>query len=204
MSKTLIFVGAAVLIALPGLAESDKSWSIAVGVANVDPKSDNGALDDGTELRVDDNFQPTITAEYLFNDNIGLELLAATPFNHDISIPGVGGIGDTKHLPPTLTLQYHFGSADSRFRPFIGAGVNYTIFFDEDTSGPLAGADLNIENSFGLSARAGVTIELTDNYDLRADVRWIDISPDVELNGASVGSVDIDPLVYGVSIVRTF
>ena len=88
--------------------------------------------------------------------------------------------------------------------PFIGAGVNYTLFFDQQTSGPLAGAELDLGNSWGLAAHAGVDFRLADNRAIRLDVRWMDIDTDVSVNGADVGTVKIDPLVYGVAYVWNF
>jgi len=91
-----------------GIAQANPAgtWTLAVGAANVDPQSDNGALDDGTQLNVDDNVQFTVAGEYFVRDNLGIEVLAATPFNHTVSIPGIGEVAETDQLPPTVTLQY--------------------------------------------------------------------------------------------------
>jgi len=194
---------AALMLASPAFAQQAGDWTFGVGVHNVSPKSDNGSLAGGAlNADVGDNWRPTITAEYFLTPNWGLEILASLPFEHDIDLNGTRA-GSTKHLPPTVSLQYHFTGSE-KVRPFIGAGVNYTIFFDEETTGPLSGADLDLDNSFGLAAHAGVDFTVGTNKWLRLDARWIDIDTDVEVNGAGVGTVNIDPMVYGAAFVWSF
>lgn len=146
--------------------------------------------------------RPTITAEYFLRDNLGLEVLASFPFQHDLNIVGLGRVGSTKHLPPTVSLQYHFGQGT--VKPFIGGGVNYTRFFSTDTSGALAGSDVELDHSFGLAAHAGIDFEVSQNGSIRIDARWIDIDTDVKLDGADIGTVNIDPLIYGAAYVFKF
>lgn len=191
-------------IALPAVAQSQGDWTLGVGAHQVNPKSGNGSLAGGTlPTDVGTDARPTITVEYFVRDNLGVELLASLPFDHDISIDGLGRIGSTKHLPPTLSLQYHFNGA-GKVSPFMGLGVNYTIFFSEDTTGALAGSDLHLKNSFGLAAHAGIDFKIGQRGAIRVDARWIDIDADVELDGAGLGTVNIDPLVYGAAYVMKF
>lgn len=160
----------------------------------------NGAL----AVDVDNDVQPTITAEYFIADNLGIELLAATPFKHNIALTTADGAevpAQTKHLPPTLSLQYHFANS-SKVTPFVGVGLNYTTFFQEKIA--IDGADLEIEDSFGIAGHVGMDVALTDNDALRADARYISLKPDVKLNGDKIGSVKINPWVFGVSYVHTF
>ncbi len=190
-------------LAAPAFAQQAGEWTIGVGAHQVNPKSDNGRLVGGTvPIEVDSNVRPTITAEYFVRDNLGIEVLAAWPFEHDINVPGVGRVGSTKHLPPTVSLQYHFGQGT--VKPFIGAGVNYTRFFSTETTGILAGTDLELDDSIGLAAHVGIDFEVGEKGSIRVDARWIDIDTDVELNGVDVGTVEIDPLVYGVAYVFKF
>jgi outer membrane protein len=194
---------AALFTATPALAQEAGDWTFGLGVHVVDPKSDNGSLAGGAfEVDVGDSWRPTITAEYFFRDNWGVEVLAAWPFKHDIDLNGVKA-GSTEHLPPTVSLQYHF-TGNETVKPFIGAGVNYTIFFSQDTTGPLAGADLDLDNSWGLAAHAGLDFAVGTNKWLRVDARWIDIDTDVKVNGGDVGTVNIDPMVYGAAFVWQF
>jgi outer membrane protein len=190
--------------ASPALAQSRGDWTLGFGIHAVDPKSDNGSLVGGTlPVEVDGNVRPTITFEYFLRDGLGLEVLAAWPFQHDIAIDGLGDVGSTRHLPPTVSLQYHFNNG-GQVRPFIGAGINYTSFFSEDTSGALAGSNLKLDDSWGLAAHAGIDFDVTERSAIRVDARWIDIDTDAHLDGADIGTVNIDPLVYGVAYVIRF
>ena len=90
---------------------------------------------------------------------------------------GAGNIAEVDHLPPTLSLQYHF-NPDGRFRPYIGAGLNYTTFSNEDTKGALAGSDLELDDSWGAAGQIGADVGLNDNWFLNLAVRYIDIDSD--------------------------
>ena len=194
---------AALFTATPALAQQAGDWTFGLGAHVVSPKSDNGSLAGGAfDADVGNNWRPTFTGEYFFRDNWGIEVLASLPFQHDIELNGVKA-GSTKHLPPTVSLQYHFAGSE-KVKPFIGAGVNYTLFFSQDTTGPLAGADLDLDNSFGLALHGGLDFAVGTNKFVRLDARWIDIDTDVKVNGASVGTVNIDPMVYGAAFVWKF
>ncbi|MCC3254207.1 OmpW family outer membrane protein [Xanthomonas campestris pv. campestris] len=203
--STLLFAAlAAASVSAPALAQSKGDWLLGVGAHQVAPKSDNGSLAGGTlDVDVGTDIRPTITAEYFIADNWGIELLAALPFEHDINIRGLGRVGSTKHLPPVVSLQYHFNS-QGKVSPFVGAGINYTRFFSTETSGALAGNDLDLDASWGLAAHAGLDVKISDRGALRMDMRWIDIDSDASLNGNRIGTVNIDPLVYGVAYVHRF
>ncbi|WMJ70329.1 OmpW family outer membrane protein [Stenotrophomonas sp. 24(2023)] len=209
MRKTspLILAGLAAALSLaaaPAMAQSKGDWTVSAGVHQVAPKSNNGTLANGTlKVDIDKDIKPTITGEYFIADNLGIEVLAALPFKHDINIAGLGRVGSTKHLPPVVSLQYHFNSK-GKVSPFIGAGVNYTTFFSEKTDGALAGSKLQLKDSWGLAAHAGVDFKVSDKGALRVDLRWIDIDSTVKLDGQKLGKVNIDPLAYGVSYVFAF
>lgn len=190
--------------ALPAAAQSAGDWTLGLGVHNVDPKSDNGVLANGTlPLEIDGNARPSLTVEYFIKDNLGIEVLAAWPFQHDISVKGVGRVGSTKHLPPTVSLQYHFNDAGV-VSPVLGLGLNYTTFFSEDTRGALEGADLELRDSWGLAAHAGLDFRISEKAAIRVDVRWIDIDTQVRVDGVRLGTANIDPLVYGAAYVMKF
>ena len=194
---------AALFTATPALAQQAGDWTFGLGAHVVSPKSGNGSLAGGAlDVDVGDNWRPTFTGEYFFRDNWGVEVLASLPFQHDIELNGVKA-GSTKHLPPTVSLQYHFAGSE-KVKPFIGAGVNYTLFFSQGSTGPLAGADLDLDNSWGLALHGGLDFAVGTNKFLRLDARWIDIDTDVKVNGASVGTVNIDPMVYGAAFVWKF
>ncbi|RMH91003.1 OmpW family protein [Lysobacter pythonis] len=205
-----IAAAAALFVAAPAMAQSKGDFTLGVGLHQVAPKSNNGLLADGAyKIQVKSALRPTITAEYFIVDNLGIELIAALPFKHDINATttadsmNIGKIGSTSQLPPTLSLQYHFGAPEATIKPFIGAGVNYTWFYGEKTKGGLAGTELKLGNSWGLGLHAGVDFKV-GNGAIRVDVRKIDIDSKVKLNKASIGTVNIDPLVYGASYVFKF
>ncbi|WP_374606837.1 OmpW family protein [Thermomonas sp.] len=196
------------LAATPALAQSAGSWTVGIGAHNVAPKSDNGTLTatplGNLTMDVGSNVRPTITGEYFLQDNLGIEVLAALPFQHDISVAGVGKVGSTKHLPPTVSLQYHFGQG--KVKPFVGLGVNYTRFFSTKAEGAIAGANLDLSDSWGLAAHVGVDFKVGEKGAIRLDYRKVDIDTRVKLNGANLGTkntVNIDPSVYGIAYVFT-
>ncbi|MFC3571001.1 OmpW family outer membrane protein [Paracoccus sp. TOH] len=203
MRQKLALAAALAAFALPALAQSQGEWTLGFGIANVNPKSDNGSLAGGAyPIEIGDSTRPTITFEYFIRDNLGIELLGALPFKHAIRSNGTE-IGTVKHLPPVVSLQYHF-DATPRFKPFVGLGVNFTGFWDAEAGGPLAGSDLRVKNSWGLAAHLGGDYWINDRAAIRADLRWIDIDSDVELNGAKIGEVEVDPLVAGIGYVMRF
>lgn len=203
MRKSLMLAPLALaVLAAPALAYEKGDWAFSVGAHVVAPKSGNGSLAGGAlDADVGDNWRPTVTAEYFLSPNWGIEVLAALPFKHDIELNGVKA-GETKHLPPTFSLQYHFEG--EKVSPFVGLGLNYTTFFSEETTGPLAGTELKLDDSWGLAAHAGLDFAIGQDKWLRLDARWIDIDTDVSVNGGDVGTVNIDPMVYGAAFVWTF
>ena len=197
------------LAAMPAFAQSAGHWTVGIGAHNVAPKSDNGTLTatplGNLSMDVGSNARPTVTAEYFIKDNLGIEVLAALPFQHDIDVVGVGKVGSTKQLPPTVSLQYHFG--EGKVRPFVGVGVNFTAFFSTKTEGAIAGTDLDLSNSWGLAGHLGIDFQVSEKGAIRVDYRKIDIDTKVKLNGANLGTrntVNIDPSVYGVAYVFQF
>ncbi len=200
----VLFAAGLTVAAAPAFAQSAGDWTLGLGVHQVDPKSENGTLAGGTlPLSVGSDAKPSLTFEYFIRDNLGIEVLAAWPFQHDISVKGVGRVGSTKHLPPTFSLQYHVNDKGV-VSPLVGVGLNYTTFFSEDTRGALEGANLELGDSWGLAAHAGLDFRVSENAAVRVDVRWIDIDSSVRVDGARLGTANIDPLVYGAAYVMKF
>ena len=184
-------------------ADEPSTWVLKVGAHTVDPKSNNGTLAGGTlQADVGSDTKPTITAEYMWNSEWGIEALAAVPFEHDVKLNGAKA-ATVKQLPPTVSVQYHF-NADGTISPFVGVGLNYTHFFSEHTSGPLAGAALSLNDTFGPALHAGIDFRINARWLVMVDARWMDISPDAKVNGAKVGTVHIDPFVYGFAVGYRF
>ena len=199
---------AAGLSMTPAMAETAGTWTVGVGAGYVDPDSDNGTLANGAfKTEVDSDVRPIITGEYFVADNVGIELLAALPFHHDIDLTNTvtGDVtkAKTQLLPPTLSLQYHFDNVHANVKPFIGVGANYTTFFKERIYDG-NDSDLEIDDSWGVAGHVGLDFKLNPTDAVRIDARYIDLEPDVKLNGADIGSVKIDPWVYGISYVKRF
>lgn len=186
--------------ALPA-AHAEDNWVVRFGAHVVDPKSDNGTLA-GMKAHINNDTKPSASLEYMFNPNVGLDVLAALPFKHDVKLNGQKA-ASTKHLPPTIGVNYHF-MPEAQISPFVGVGVNYTHFFDEKGRGILKGSKVSIDDSWGVAAHAGLDFKLSDKWLITADVRWIDIESDVKVGGAKVGKAKVDPWVYGLSFGYRF
>jgi outer membrane protein len=169
-------------------------------------------------VSVDDDTQLSIIGAYMLSANYGVELLAATPFEHDIGVKGVGiDAGTTKQLPPTLIAQWYPRGNQSGWQPYVGIGVNYTIFFDESIDSELGGAlgaiigaskaDLELDDSFGLAAQAGIDFPLNDSWAINVGLWYIDIGTTAKIKtdvGTVKFDVDIDPWVYNIGFAYKF
>jgi outer membrane protein len=210
--QSLVLATATALTMTTAFAVPAGTWSVAAGAHYVDPKSDNGTVSTGLgnfEVDVDGDVRPTISGEYFIANNVGVELLAAIPFHHDITLKAGDTTIDakTQHLPPTLSVQYHFDGYDlpMNVKPFVGVGVNYTTFFEEKVYIPLAGDyDLELDDSVGVAGHVGIDIPFAPTESFRIDARYMDIKTDASLNGDDIGEIDISPWVYGVAFVKQF
>ncbi|MCB1553391.1 MAG: outer membrane beta-barrel protein [Xanthomonadales bacterium] len=192
----------ALAAALPQAAQAE-DWFFRAGIHTVNPDSDNGSLARGAlDVDIGSDTQPTFVLGRMLDEHWGLELLAALPFQHDVRLNGDKAL-EFKHLPPTLSVQYYFAPG-AKVRPFVGAGLNYTWTFEEDESGALDGTKVSIDNSFGFAGQLGLAVDLSPKWHLVFDARWIDIDADVSVNGDNVGSVQVDPWVYGAYIGYRF
>ena len=193
-----------VLVRLRGImvAPNEKSGSVLPGFP-------------GEKVKVNNTITPEIDITYMATDNIGFELIAATS-RHTVSgktgtTGSLGKLAATNALPPTLTVQYHFAPG-SKIRPYIGAGVNYTLFFNNDASSALEGAvgktKVHLSDSVGWAGQAGVDIDLTEKLFLNFDVKYIDIDTKARLTTAAAGvqrvKVSLDPWVFGVGVGMRF
>lgn len=230
MSRTVSRLSACLLL-VPALlaasiAQAHQAGDIIVraGAVTVDPREDSsgvklGGADLGGKATLDSDTQLGLNFAYMLTDKVGIELLAATPFSHDVGIAGSpagldalnGKLASIKHLPPTLSVVYYPLNNGSAFKPYVGAGVNFTWFFDEDVSGSAEAKgfdDLTLENSWGLAAQIGADYMLSDNWMVNAQVRYIDIDTTGKTNLDGVGrlkvDVDVDPWVYMVGLGYKF
>lgn len=192
------------------------------GFATVSPNESStninvGATDLGVDLTVDNNTQLGLTFAYFLTDRINIEVLAATPFTHTVNFGtsnalGTGDkLGEVTHLPPTVSLNYYFNDPSSKFQPYVGAGLNYTFFFEEEFTGEnkaIGLQDLSLSESFGLAFQVGADYMIDEKWFVNAAVRWIDIDTEVSFKlNSTPGHVDelsIDPWVYTVSLGYKF
>jgi outer membrane protein len=211
-------------IAAPAMAYEAGDWLVRGRIAHINPNDDSGtlslnggALDVGEGVKVDSDTIPELDITYMITKNWGVELIlgysehTVTTHKAAEAALSLGDVIDTKVLPPTLTLQYHF-MPDSNIRPYAGLGVNYTYFFSEDLDGVLdtLGGKVKLEDSWGLAAQVGVDVAINDDWFFNADVKYIDIDTKAKfsniVNGATSAeiSADIDPFVYSIGIGRRF
>jgi outer membrane protein len=192
------------------------------GFATVSPSESStninvGGTDLGVDLAVDNNTQLGLTFAYFVTDRINIEVLAATPFTHAVNFGtsnalGTGDkLGEVTHLPPTVSLNYYFNDPSSKFQPYVGAGLNYTFFFEEEFTGEnkaIGLQDLSLSESFGLAFQVGADYMIDEKWFVNAAVRWIDIDTEVSFKlNSTAGHVDelsIDPWVYTVSVGYKF
>lgn len=176
---------------------------IRAGSATVRPTegSDN-VLGSLGGFNVSNNTQLGLTFTYMATENIGIELLAATPFRHKVGTGPTGDIATVHHLPPTLMAQWYFGDAQSKVRPYIGAGINYTTFFDNDfnDTGKKAGlSDLSLDDSWGAAGQVGLDYLINRDWLLNMSVWYMDIDTNVKFKANGVNqnvSTRLDPWVF--------
>ncbi|XRE44789.1 Outer membrane protein W precursor [Tenacibaculum discolor] len=182
-----------------------KKWQARFRWVSVLPNESATIGTIGGDVEIGKSFIPELDFTYYFTENIAAELILGTA-NHDVKAvnTAIGNVnlGDVWLLPPTLTLQYHFNISD--FKPYVGAGVNYTIFYNAD---PGAVVDVDYENGFGYALQLGFDYDLDDTWFLNVDAKYIGLSTDVSVNAgvATVpAEVDINPLLIGFGVGMRF
>lgn len=227
------------------LANQSGDFIVRGGLTNITPDNANSTIyaagqtvnlgSGAISASVDDNTQLGLNFVYFLDQNWAIELLAATPFEHDIMVEtgaGKTNLGKTKHLPPTLSALYYFDT-NIALKPYVGIGINYTIFFDDkfnpamqgenspqivsisdgSTITPIGAAldadNLDLDSSWGLSAQVGADYIIDKNWSLNASIRYIDIDTEATftaVNGSVPGkvSVDVDPMVYSLMLGYKF
>lgn len=224
MKKTLTTLGTAValsagVMSLPAVAYEPGDMLVRFGAVHVAPnESSDTLLIDGSssvfpksEATVGDDTQFGISFTYLINQHVGVEILGATPFKHEVKVKGLGGgldgkLADVKHLPPTVSLQYYPMGAGSKWQPYVGLGLNHTFFFDEKLTSErkAQGFDnLKLKSSTGLTGQVGIDVALTERLFVNAAAWYMGIDTTATVDGPSALSVkqtkvkvQIDPMVY--------
>jgi outer membrane protein len=151
---------------------------------------------------VDDKTIPEVDISYFFNKNIAAELILTVPQKQHVYLSGADK-GTFKHLPPTLTVQYHFTNFNG-YKPYVGAGVNFTKICKENITVTSANDTRLENNSTGFALQAGVDIPLTKQVSFNVDVKKIQLKSDVYVGGSNVGTLKLDPVLVGVGIGYRF
>lgn len=212
--NVLLFVVLALLILAPNFSDAQE-WKGRLRLISVMPNDDSTTIaDTGTGVTVDDAITLEADLTYMFNDNWGVEVIAGTT-EHDLDTKdgALGGAdaGSVGVLPPTITLQYFFNTSGG-FHPYMGVGVNFTLFYSYDLSEDLAGlgvSDIDFDSSFGFAGNLGFDVDIDDRWLFNIDLKYITISTDAEiqLDGGGVLDtldVDIDPWVIGIGFGYRF
>lgn len=196
-----------------------KKWQVRVRGVGVVPDESAKIGIIGGDAKISNTFIPELDFTYFFTKNISAELILGTS-KHDVSTVGsdisaVGGptsadvnLGNVYLLPPTLTVQYHF-LPDQIFNPYVGAGVNYTIFYNEKAGNTVRG--IEYDNSFGYAFQVGFDLMLNDKFFINADIKKIFLKTDVTVDASNLATglsipadVEINPLLLGFGVGMKF
>ncbi len=190
------WIAVAVLALVSGQAMSQESpWLVRVRAVNLHSANDDTT---GLDLSINNKTFPEVDISYFFSPNVAAELILTVPQRHTLKA-GVAELGTLRHLPPTLTLQYHF-TGFSVVKPYLGAGLNYTRFTDVQTAG--AGID---KSSTGFAFQAGIDIPIDKKWSLNLDVKQVHIKTNVFLAGAQQpGEFKINPTLVGLGLGYRF
>lgn len=209
---------------VPAVAYDTGDILLHLRAINVSPDDSSSAISvsgspvPGTGVEVDDAWTLDISIGYMLSPNFAVSILLDPTSEHEVTSVGLGGLGvpdgtpvvESRVLPPTLFAQYHF-SPTSNIRPYVGAGLNYTVFLDDELSSAakttLGASNLDIDSSFGVAAQAGVDIDVGGGWFVSADLKYIQIETtatfDTALGPARV-DIDINPWVFGFGVGTTF
>ena len=175
-----------------------------IGYAHVDPQSDNGSLA-GADASVNSDGSLSGSLGYKFTPNVFAELgTALAPFEHEVSLDGLGTVASLKHRPTVLSLAYQF-NADATVRPFVRLGYGWIAISDETAQGALTGLDISASDADGLAFGGGIDFFVSDKLFIRADLTKLDFDSDVNVETlGDVGTADVDPLVFGLALGYQF
>lgn len=182
-------------------------WIVRTRMLMVEPDEGANISGIGGDVDIDEQYVPELDFTYFFTPNIAAELILATTPHNVTAINTAAGqvdLGDVWLLPPTLTFQYHFLPHSDTFRPYVGAGINYTLFYNADSG---AANSIDYDDSFGYALQAGMDYGITENWALNLDVKKVMINTDVTIqSGANTinADVDIDPWVFGIGAAYRF
>lgn len=200
----MVMMAALAALMLGGQADARQAgdWFVGLGLARVEPPAENGTVI-GASLDIDGDTRPVVTIGHALTDRLGAELMLSAPFRHQIELQGRGTIGSFRQSPTILSLQYHHPLND-RLTPFAGIGLAHVQFSRAQGTGLLQGAALDLSDEWGLALQAGLDVAVGPRGAIRTEIRWLDLQPDLRLNGAELGEARIDPVAMGLSYVLRF
>lgn len=203
MKKLVSLTLLAAACAAPTLRAEEGPWMVRLRAVSLQPanKSDAATGIPADAIHVSNKIIPEVDFSYFFTPNFAAELILTVPQEHDVTLSGTK-IGTFKHLPPTLTAQWHFLPGGT-VNPYVGAGLNYTLISDVK----LANGALDLgKSSTGLAAQAGVDFKVASNCYINLDIKYVQLKTDVKVaaTGAKVTTVKVDPMLYGLGIGYRF
>ena len=173
-------------------------WLVRLRAVNLE-SANGGSTTPNLDLSVNNKVIPELDISYFFTPEIAAELVLTIPQKHSLRSAGTE-IGTLKHLPPTLTAQYHLTSL-GQFKPYVGAGLNYTHFSNVSFVPAVAALQPSIsKNSVGLALQVGADYAITPTTWLNVDIKKVQIKTDVKSAGTKIGELKVDPLLVGLGV----
>ena len=197
--KKILLAAAAVCALTSGaaMAQTEGPWLVRARAVHLDSANKDNT---GLGLSINDKTIPELDITYFFSPNIAAELVLTVPQKQNVNSTAAGYLGTLKHLPPSLLAQYHF-TQFSGFKPYVGAGINYTRFSSVSL---LNGAADVQRNSFGGALQIGFDIPLNKQWSLNFDVKKLYLNADVYVGGVNQGNFKVDPVLVGVGLGYRF
>ena len=196
MKKQLIVIVALAACGVGAVQAQETPWMVRARAVHLDMANKDST---GLGLTVDNKTIPEVDVSYFFTPNIAAELILTVPQKQTVSSNGTS-IGTFKHLPPTLLMQYHFTGLNG-YKPYVGAGINYTDISKVNLLGGVATLD---KDSWGGALQVGVDIPLDKNWSINFDVKKVYIRTHVYAGGVNAGTLKLDPLLVGAGVGYRF
>lgn len=188
-------------LAFPASAQADDAaashWIARIGVHPIHPQTH-----DRQEFTADNTAGLSVGATYLLSERWGIEVFSAFPDGVDIHDANKSRAAHFSMIPSSVTLQYHLGRSDARFRAFAGGGFSHARIDNERGKAALDGQSVQIGDSTGLAAVLGLDMKLGSKWFVNLDARWMDIGSSISIGGMSRGVLDLDPVMFGLSVGR--
>ncbi len=202
-----MFAAAGMLVSAVAQAQ-ESPWLVRARAVYLDWDNQNkdGLQNVGVgKVSADERWIPEVDISYFFTKNLAAELVLTWPQQVDIKTAALGKIGHVEALPPSLLVQYHFTDL-GMFKPYVGAGVNYTLFTkDSFHASKLGGAKVSVDNdSVGLVGQLGADFLLNKNWSINVDVKYVQMETDVKLNNGKIGKLELNPVTWGVGVGYRF